>query len=753
MIKNGMIDPATGKPANETLNLSESHLAWFTYTDAYDRKGMLAGDRTILQNTDDFNWIYLNRGGDAMSAAATMMRGEGPAAEIAEELKYENVDRYQRGLPSKFAYDHNVARLSSAISVKGEEIDKIKEMLLEYGAAYTMIYHHTKYESENGSYCVIQTAVPGEEGYEHGNHSVAIVGWDDNYSRMNFKEDCRPAHDGAWIVKNSHGTDYGDGGYMYISYEDSVVSYTRAIFFALENKDRYQNIYQYDGTGNSAVDNFAVDEATIANVFTADGYERIEGVTAEVINFDTRYTMKVYTGLSDPKDPESGHLAYEESGILPYSGYRTFPIPDGIPVLPGTRFSVVFHFAVPEGQEVYVPYDCSGTGNHVEWIHVPHPETSFYKKKGWNYWYEERNGQGSFRIKALTNNITAATCTSREVGSVGRETTAMLCSAEEEVLSAHILSGTLPPGMTLRWKKNTVSFEGIPEKRGEYTGTVSVNTPEKAIFCEFSFIEAEKAVEDPTFTLRVRAGDQLSIPIYQGIGADWVQLRELRSALPEGIYLDLKKNEIPTLCGIPEKEEYVQTEYEIVLSDGRTRDRKIEWIVYAPEHSFLQHANPFEDISPADEEYAAVMWAYTHIPSITEGTTATTFSPEDTVTRGQAVTFLWRADACPKWDVPEGKFIDVPEDAYYKDAVYWAANRGITLGTSENTFSPDDTLTVRHIITFLYRSRMTGKDGWDGEAKTWATGYGLTRGNGLPIFDNSPCPRKDVVRWLYETQE
>ena len=749
MIKNGMTDPATGKPADETVDLSESHLAWFTYTDAYDRKGMLAGDRTILQNTDDFNWIYLNRGGDAMAAAATMLRGEGPAAETADALRYENADHYQSGLPSRYAYDYNAARLDSAVSVKGGKTDEVKKLLMEYGAAYAIIYQNTKYESENGAYCVPRSALP-DDGTLVGNHSVAVVGWDDDYSRMNFREDCRPAQDGAWIAKNSHGTDFGDGGYMYISYEDSVTNNSNMTFFALEDKDRYQNIYQYDGTRNPAVHHFPSGEVTVANVYTADGYERIEAASAAVLNADTAYTMRVYTDVSDPQNPESGQLAYEEGGILPYGGYRTFPIPDGIPVLPGTRFSVVFHFDASGGQGVTVPYDCSGTGKNEEWIHVPHPGTSFFKEKGGHYWYEEREGQGSFRIKAFTNRVTAVQCTTRAVGTVGERTAAKLCSAQGEILSVRLCSGTLPPGMSLRREKDEILLEGVPEKRGEYMGIVSVNTPEEAVFCEFSFIEADGVIEDPPFVLRVRTGNPLKVPIYQGLGENWVQLRELKSALPSGLRLELQKGEIPTLIGTPQQEEYIQTEYEVVLSDGSMRNRKIEWIVYAPEHAFLGNVNPFADLSPADDAYVAVMWAYTHIPQIAAGTSETAFSPEDTVTRAQAVTFLWRAAGCPIAGTNGRRFADVPEDAYYKGAVDWAADGKITRGTGESTFSPEDTLSVRQILTFLYRSRFPGMDGWDGEAIAWAAGEGIKADTARK---DAPCPRKNVVQWIYQTKQ
>ena len=87
---------------------------------------------------------------------------------------------------------------------------------------------------------------------------------------------------------------------------------------------------------------------------------------------------------------------------------------------------------------------------------------------------------------------------------------------------------------------------------------------------------------------------------------------------------------------------------------------------------------------------------------ITNGTSPTTFSPDDTVTRGQTVTFLHRAAGSPA--VNGGSFADVAADAYYAPAVQWAVANGITNGTSSTTFSPDAPCTRGQIVTFLYQA-------------------------------------------------
>ena len=111
--------------------------------------------------------------------------------------------------------------------------------------------------------------------------------------------------------------------------------------------------------------------------------------------------------------------------------------------------------------------------------------------------------------------------------------------------------------------------------------------------------------------------------------------------------------------------------------------------------------NPFTDVNAGEYYYNAVLWAVEQ--GITNGTSATTFSPNATVTRGQTVTFLFRA---AKAQAAEGSnpFVDVAAGEYYADAVQWAVAQNITNGTSATTFGPSEGCTRGQIVTFLYRA-------------------------------------------------
>ena len=112
----------------------------------------------------------------------------------------------------------------------------------------------------------------------------------------------------------------------------------------------------------------------------------------------------------------------------------------------------------------------------------------------------------------------------------------------------------------------------------------------------------------------------------------------------------------------------------------------------------------FTDLPPCDTpEHAAIDWAIE--AGVTNGTSSSTFSPDKAVTRGQAVTFLWRACGSPEPTTEENPFTDVKEGSYCYKAVLWANENNVTNGTSATTFSPNRTCTRGHILIFLWRQQ------------------------------------------------
>ena len=115
----------------------------------------------------------------------------------------------------------------------------------------------------------------------------------------------------------------------------------------------------------------------------------------------------------------------------------------------------------------------------------------------------------------------------------------------------------------------------------------------------------------------------------------------------------------------------------------------------------VSNENPFSDISENAYFYKAVLWAVEQ--GITKGTTAITFSPGNTVSRAQAVTFLYRSANSPSTESDNNPFTDVPQNSYYNNAVTWASETGVTQGRTSTTFNPSEDCNRGQIITFLYR--------------------------------------------------
>ena len=175
---------------------------------------------------------------------------------------------------------------------------------------------------------------------------------------------------------------------------------------------------------------------------------------------------------------------------------------------------------------------------------------------------------------------------------------------------------------------------------------------------------------------------------------------------------------------------------------------------------YLSTKNVFEDVDTDDFFYEPVIWALNN--DITKGTDATHFSPALGVTRGQVVTFLWRAAGCPEPSGEAVTFADVPANQYYADAVAWAVEQKITNGTGEKTFSPDAVCTRGQIVTFLARfagvkdaetesafSDVKATDYFAAAVK-WAKDNKVTEGTSATTFSpNAECTRGQVVTFLY----
>ena len=202
--------------------------------------------------------------------------------------------------------------------------DAIKEALIKYGAVATGVYYSVSYMKSNNYY------YPGTTG---PNHAVTIVGWDDNYSRSNFKTS--PPGDGAWICKNSWGETWGNNGYFYVSYYDTKCArlgdYDKSTYTIILNDTvHYDKNYQYDIIGITDYLITGKDTVWYKNTFNATGNELLNAFST-YFNATSEWTAQIYVNNA---------LKLTQNGKAD-AGYYTFNLNQNIPLKTGDTFTIV----------------------------------------------------------------------------------------------------------------------------------------------------------------------------------------------------------------------------------------------------------------------------------------------------------------------------------------------------------------------------------------------------------------------------
>lgn len=330
------------------LSLSAMHTAWFCY------HGNEEEEFAPLAQP------YLAGGNDAR-AVGTLAAWKGPVTSDKAPLSVDQPTalseslRYQADFHLQDAY-----YMPTGIYGGGKNVstDIIKQLLMSVGPVTTNYYSHGLNSYNPDTYAVYNSTSRASD------HAVLIVGWDDNYSKDNFVAGNQPQNDGAWLVRNSWGSDWGDDGYFWLSYEDKTIVSGNA--YLLEEADNYANNYQYDTTGWSfslATDPSNPTTGTAANIFTAEGNEQLEAVSFYTTDAGTSYHISIYTGVDDGQ-PTSGTCALaEQSGRETYAGYHTIELDQPVALEKGQRFSIVVTFENPS-YRMPVP---------IEWCQMPSP--------------------------------------------------------------------------------------------------------------------------------------------------------------------------------------------------------------------------------------------------------------------------------------------------------------------------------------------------------------------------------------------
>jgi len=232
---------------------------------------------------------------------------------------------------------------------------------MTYGGVYTTEYHDDLFfDPLNNTYYFNSSSLP--------NHGVVIVGWDDDFDKTKFR--VTPPGDGAFIVKNSWGADWGEKGYFYISYYDSNVGTDNRVFMKGEDYSRYTYIYQYDPLGLVSSWGWGGDTAWFANVFTAVSSDTLAAISFYAGSLNATYEIGIYTNVSS--GPTTGPFVGSQTGTIPFPGYHTIVLDNPVDLAAGEKFSVVvklntpgYSFPIPAESPV-LGYSSQATANAGE---------------------------------------------------------------------------------------------------------------------------------------------------------------------------------------------------------------------------------------------------------------------------------------------------------------------------------------------------------------------------------------------------
>ena len=239
----------------------------------------------------------------------------------AIDEKYDTYDELGKISPTILA--NNTYYATTGIVAPYSNITSYKELLLKYGAL--TIYTHGDYT--NASFYNDKTYAYYCNDSTLGNHFVTIIGWNDTFSASNFNTP--PPDDGAWIAKNSWGTDFGDEGYYYISYYDALITTGAAIGYAFTDTP-YNKIYQYGLTGDDRTINEPSDNYYYTNYFESNGNDLIAAV-GTYFNCNGNYEITIYVN-----DIE----VHRQSGKAMLDGYQTIELDKLIEIKEGDIFAI-----------------------------------------------------------------------------------------------------------------------------------------------------------------------------------------------------------------------------------------------------------------------------------------------------------------------------------------------------------------------------------------------------------------------------
>nr|MCR5222831.1 hypothetical protein [Lachnospiraceae bacterium] len=392
-------------------------------------RGDISGDYTTARGTSK-----VQLGGNGLTSMLALSRWTGIGEESLDSSMVYDVNKTTQEemdeIPNEYAFQDTV-HLENGYLVPLSDRDAVKRMIMEYGSCGLDIYisKGSKYDSsytQSDKKQYPDICCMYDFSNKARNHAVSVIGWDDDFNRKYFEDipinigkenPTIPNNNGAWLVKNSYGTNYGEEGYVWISYENKAfeddlennkIQTVKVFDFA--TSDNYDHIYQYDGALQQKY-TYKVNHVAVRYHVPENEDSKLESLKAvgiALMNENVDYTFTVYTGLKDASNPESGYPAYTKSGRTDYPGVYTIPVDEDVLLVPDTDYSIVWNVS-HNGEKVNVYGDRSyreDGSEYREYVAKVGLKETFYRDNLPN-WTDAGTYSNpiTYRLKAFTDDV------------------------------------------------------------------------------------------------------------------------------------------------------------------------------------------------------------------------------------------------------------------------------------------------------------------------------------------------------------